>query len=261
MVIIVAALLSFVAMQLKPVQENNIKIEKMQNILASVRIESTPKNADELFEQFISTSFVLNENGEEIENVAAFDVDMMAQVSMIEAINKQKSLLTERNISPFTKFVSSFIKSKELDKYQVQSAIEKIKSDRELPVYVCTKEDSSAYYIFPLRGKGLWGPIWGYIALESDFNTVYGAVFDHKGETPGLGAEINQGWFQANFRGKKIFDGNTFKSIEVVKPGTVAVNDFNVDAISGGTITSKGVEAMLFDCLYGYNSFFELKKN
>ncbi len=127
--------------------------------------------------------------------------------------------------------------------------------ERQLPVYVA-KKDGKTYYIFPVYGKGLWGPIWGYVALEDDLNTIYGVTFDHKGETPGLGAEIATDWFQEQFKGKKILDENgNFVSIAVVKGGAPEGDEHAVDAISGGTITSKGLEAMLRDCLSAYVNF------
>ena len=113
----------------------------------------------------------------------------------------------------------------------------------------------------PLRGKGLWGPIWGYIALKNDFNTIAGAVFDHKGETPGLGAEINTTEFEQKFLNKQIFDQNeNFVSVKVIK-GIVKPDDLHsVDAISGGTITSKGLEDMIFNGLSSYLPFIKRTK-
>ncbi len=118
------------------------------------------------------------------------------------------------------------------------------------------------FLIFPLRGKGLWGPIWGYISLESDFNTIYGASFDHKAETPGLGAEISTKVFQAQFVGKKIYAGENLVSITVIKGSEVPKDgpEYGVDGISGGTITSKALQQMLFDCLSGYENFLNSKK-
>lgn len=260
MVVIVATLLTFVSLQLKPQQESNIRIEKIQNILTSVRLESTTKNAEQLYNKYFAESFVLNIKGDTLKDLNAFDVDLVKEADKIKKIKQLKSLLVEHSVSPFKKFLSSFINFKKTDVNSINDRIDKIESERQLPVYVCAMEDGSHYYVFPLRGKGLWGPIWGYISFENDMNTVYGAVFDHKTETPGLGAEISQGWFQVDFRGKKIFEGEQFKSIEVDKPGTVQKTDYNVDAISGGTITSKGVQSMLYDCLEGYIPFLETKK-
>ncbi|HQQ12675.1 MAG TPA: FMN-binding protein, partial [Bacteroidales bacterium] len=98
--------------------------------------------------------------------------------------------------------------------------------------------------------------------LKSDFNTIYGAMFDHKGETPGLGAEIGQQWFIEPFKGKTIFDQNgKFTSIQIIKGGAADDNPHGVDAISGGTITSKGVEKMIFDNLGSYQAFIQTHKN
>lgn len=135
------------------------------------------------------------------------------------------------------------------------AAIKAGNMDRSVPLYVAEKEGDT-YYIIPMRGKGLWGPVWGYLALESDGNTVVGATFDHKSETPGLGAEITTPMFTDQFPGKKISEAGMFKSISVVKAGT-STGDYAVDGISGGTITSNGVNDMLIDCLAPYAEYFK----
>lgn len=214
MVVLVALLLSLAAMQLKPFQDKNIEVEKKQNILASVRIKSTPQTAVDLYSKYISDSYVLNNRGEKKEGTDAFAVDMKTELS-------------------------------------------KPAADRSLPVFVASLDDGKKAYVMPLRGKGLWGPIWGYLSLQPDMNTVYGAVFDHQGETPGLGAEISTEWFQKPFEGKQIFeDSIRFVSVKVLKGGGTQDNPHAVDAISGGTITSKGLEAMLDSCLVQYKLFF-----
>lgn len=134
--------------------------------------------------------------------------------------------------------------------------LKKSVDEQVFPVFVNEKEGAKSY-ILPMRGKGLWGPIWGYVALEADLNTVLGAVFDHKGETPGLGAEISLGWFQAPFAGKTIYEGDEFVSIKVVKGGAAEDDMHGVDGISGGTITSDGVTDMLQERLSRYVPFFE----
>jgi Na+-transporting NADH:ubiquinone oxidoreductase subunit C len=130
----------------------------------------------------------------------------------------------------------------------LENQIRQPREAREYPVFVYSENGGPKKYVVPVRGKGLWGPIWGYVALEEDLNTIYGAVFDHEGETPGLGAEINTKGFQAPFAGKTLFDedGN-FVSVQVVKGGADPASAHQVDAISGGTITSKALEAMLID--------------
>jgi Na+-transporting NADH:ubiquinone oxidoreductase subunit C len=223
MVTVVAVLLSFVSTQLKPRQLMNIQIERKQDVLRSVGqatevAEADDKNTyiDEEFSRFISESYVVDFNGNQVD-VDAFEV-------MLE----------------------------------LNAEIRKPQEERNYPVFVYAKDGGEKKYVVPVRGKGLWGPIWGYVALDDDLNTIYGAIFDHQGETPGLGAEINTDWFQAPFVGKTLFnDAGEFVSIEVVKGGADPSNPHQVDAISGGTITSKGLEDMLKDCLTGYVAHFK----
>ncbi|NLX29846.1 MAG: NADH:ubiquinone reductase (Na(+)-transporting) subunit C [Bacteroidales bacterium] len=132
---------------------------------------------------------------------------------------------------------------------------------RILPVFECQTPEGLKY-ILPLRGTGLWGPIWGYLALNEDLNTIYGVNFDHQGETPGLGAEINTPAFQEPFRGKTIFDAaGKLVAIIVAKSNETAPAEHKVDAISGGTITSKGLQQMLLDDLTSYEKFITRKKS
>lgn len=126
---------------------------------------------------------------------------------------------------------------------------------QSLPVFVAVSDNGDTLHIFPLEGKGLWGPIWGYVSLRADLSTIEGATFDHKGETPGLGAEINTPAFESQFKEKTIYDGNSFVSVTVVKGGASPGNKHEVDAISGGTITSKGLQAMVHDCLIKYDKY------
>ncbi len=218
MVVLVAAILASVAMALKPLQTKNTEIEKKQDILTSVNIESTAGNASKLYEEKILKQYVVNSKGEIIEGVDAFNIDL----------KKEKAKRQEEQL---------------------------------LPVFECDTGEGIKY-IFPLRGTGLWGPIWGYISLNNDMNTIYGATFDHQGETPGLGAEISTKSFQSTFKGKKLFDlsGNLI-SITVKKSGQPAPEDYSVDGISGGTVTSKGLEKMLFDDLNSYKKFLISKKS
>lgn len=137
----------------------------------------------------------------------------------------------------------------------------KAPDDMVLPVFEC-KTDEGIKYVLPVRGSGLWGPIWGFVALNKDMNTIYGANFDHEGETPGLGAEIATPAFQKQFKGKTIFD-KTGKLICIIvaKKGQDAPIAHKVDAISGGTITSKGLQKMLFDDFSKYKAFLIKKKS
>lgn len=219
MVIIVAALLSVAAMTLQPFQKKNVEINKKQNILTSINIESTAKNAEELYEKYIIEIFAINTAGEKQEGVDAFTIDMKKELA---------KPLKERN----------------------------------LPVFISSREGSKQY-IIPVYGKGLWGPIWGYVALKDDLSTILGATFSHKGETPGLGAEIDTKDFQSKFIEKEIFnEQGKFVSVSILKAGAAKPDSkYEIDGISGGTITSVGVDAMLKDCLSSYETYFKNIKN
>lgn len=125
-----------------------------------------------------------------------------------------------------------------------------------MPVYEA-EIDGATKYVIPMSGAGLWGSIWGYLAVEAEGSTIYGAEFDHAGETPGLGAEIADTPFKGQFKGKSLFRDGEFRSIAVVKPGRTVANRDYVDGISGGTITSQGVDNMLLESVGEYKSFLE----
>lgn len=124
-------------------------------------------------------------------------------------------------------------------------------------IFVCSVNGQTKY-VFPLYGAGLWGAIWGYVALNSDRNTVYGAYFSHQSETPGLGAEIASTKFQDEFKNHKVLQGENI-GLSVVKYGKITDPTYQVDGISGGTITSKGVDAMIKSCLTNYMNFLKSK--
>ena len=148
------------------------------------------------------------------------------------------------------------------DAFNIDLRKEKLKpfNKQRLPVYESRLENGSKKIIIPLSGKGLWGPIWGYISFNDDNNTVYGVTFSHESETPGLGAQIATPNFQKQFIGKKIFDSyDEFVSIELIKSKNKDNNIHQVDAITGGTITSKGLEKMLRNCISSYEKFLKEK--
>jgi len=131
-------------------------------------------------------------------------------------------------------------------------------ADRQLPVMKCRLDDGSVKYVLPVYGAGLWGPIWGYIAVNEDGNTIYGANFSHEGETPGLGARIAEQPFQDEFKDKHLFINGEFKSVAVLKRGQKATNGAEqIDALTGATITSRGVSDMMADCLAPYQAFLK----
>lgn len=216
MVVIVGAALALTSLALKPKQQENIDADKMRQILAAALISSEKgANVVETYNKFITSSFVVNSEGEKVEGADAFTVNVADQ--------------------------------------------SKLSADkRELPVFEARTADGAVKYILPVYGAGLWGPIWGYVAFDSNGSTIYGAYFAHQGETPGLGAEIEKPAFSDQFKGKNVFKDGRFKPVAVVKAGQKPIDGEDyVDGISGGTITSKGVGAMLDNCLSPYKNFLK----
>lgn len=239
MVIVVAAVLSSAATFLKPFQEANIRTAKIMDILKSVNIETEKKEADANYLKYIVEEYTINPKGEIVSifknnqleqgDIRAFDIKL--KVELKKSANLKSGTSSE---------------------------------EPQFPLYVCNK-DGKTFYIIPMLGNGLWGPVWGNLALEDDFKTVLGANFGHAGETPGLGAEISTSDFEEQFSGKTIFDDNyNFKSISVVKGGAAILPQAQqihaVDAISGGTITSNAVSDMIRDCLSNYETYIKNNK-
>ena len=219
MVVVVASVLAFTASSLKDLQQENVRKEKMQNILATIGIEIDRDGAEVLFNKYIISQLALRNDG-----------------------------TVDESVDPF----SGIKLALELKKEPTQ---------QRFPLYLADVEGAS-YYIIPLRGAGLWDAIWGYIALESDRNTIKGAVFDHKAETAGLGAEITQQWFMDRFVGEKVFDNDgKLIGISVSKtnndPKDLDKNDHEVDAISGATITGDGISDMIIERLTHYQPYLE----
>ncbi len=186
-------------------------------------------------------------------------IDILKSVGITSDASTAEGLY-EEHIGANTKVINmqgEEVKGNAFD-VDMSKEVRKKPADRNYPLYICKLDNGEEKIIIPLRGAGLWGPIWGYISLNNDKKTVYGATFDHKGETPGLGAEISKDFFQIPFKGKSIYDDSgEFTSIAVVKGGGTENNSHAVDAISGGTITSKGVSAMLEECLLGYDKYLK----
>ena len=213
MVLVVASALAFTASSLKDLQASHVRKEKMQNILATIGVETDREQAETLYNQYITGELSLTSGGDLDQEVNAFEINL-------------------------------------------NNELKKPVDEQRFPLYEASVEGKK-YYIVPLRGAGLWNAIWGYIALEEDKNTIKGAVFDHLGETAGLGAEITQEWFQNRFLGEKVFDkdGNLV-GINVSKtnndPKDLDKDDHEVDAISGATITGDGVTNMILERLNHY---------
>ena len=184
-------------------------------------------------------------------------------ISILSAVNIE---VTRENAQEmFDKYVvgSEIISGKDLKAQAFDIDIKKeyrdknlTEADRNYPLYICEKNDVK-YYVIPVVGTGLWGPIWGFIALESDYRTIYGATFDHQGETPGLGAEIKYPSFSDMYAGEFVSDtSGVFIPIKVVKDSSGKGINAKVDGITGGTITSIGVEKMVNMTLEVYVNYF-----
>jgi len=233
LVVVLGVILASLSEGLKPFKEKNVRVKKKLDILsAMIDIEKegiTRANAEEEFPNYINIedAIILNYKGEvkkADENLKAFDIDIKKE-------NRDKTLSD---------------------------------ADKNYPLFIANgKKVDKTRYIIPVVGKGLWGPIWGYICLKEDMNTVLGVSFDHKTETPGLGAEINKAFFMDRWKDSKIIDEQgSYMKYEVVKDNSGATKgDSKIDGITGGTITSKGVEEMVNRTLKIYAAYFKNKKS
>ncbi|MBQ9312957.1 MAG: NADH:ubiquinone reductase (Na(+)-transporting) subunit C [Bacteroidales bacterium] len=231
LVVVVAAILAIVSMVLRKPQDNNIKAEQMQMILQAANKTVERVEAEKVYNNYVTTELGVKANGEVVAKYT----------------NGKQEL---GDIRPFSLNIKD-----EYKKYKANN------NDAVLPVFVYTKEDGESIYVVPVRGIGLWDEIWGYVALKSDANTVENVVFDHAGETPGLGGNIKDDpSFPASFVGKTIFEGDDFVSIAVEKR-VGKDNPHKVDALTGATLTSNGVSDMLKESLKFYVPYFKsLKK-
>lgn len=236
LVVVVAAVLAFTAMTLQPKQETNVKVETISKILTTAGLYNT--------EMEMSNDDILRTYSENIEEavVVNFEGEVISKMNTDEGkieIKGQSDLKAQNDLMK-----------------KINAGDASAKSKLELPVYIFNL-NGEKITVVPCYGAGLWGPIWGYLAFDKDMNTINGAVFDHKGETPGLGAEIATDWFCNNFKGKKIHNAqNEFVSIKVVKGGASEEDINGVDAISGGTITSAALEKAIDMWLRFYVPYF-----
>lgn len=227
MVLVVGSLLAGFASGLKPMVKANEKNEKQQNILYAIGINDNEESG--------AATFIT-------ENVQAeFD----------KYIKKQYVIEGEKVTENPEAYLIDI--KKEGTKAKKEGYV------RRLPLFVGEK-DGTEVYVVPVRGKGLWDAIWGFIAMDKSM-TIQGVYFDHKGETPGLGAEIKQRYFMDDFTGEKFLDGEAFKGIAVAKgnndPKNLDKTDYEVDALAGATITGDGVAAMLKKDMKMYVPYFK----
>ena len=222
MVLLVGSVLALIYMALKPKQDENIANDTRKQILSALHIAAPDESqVKETYEKYVIQDLLVDAQGNIVDSTENVAFDV-----------------------------------------QMKSNVKLPDAERKLPVMKCKMDDGSTKYVLPVYGAGLWGPIWGYIAMNDDGNTIYGANFSHEGETPGLGARIADNDFQDAFQGKHLFKDGEFKNVVVLKKGQTATNGAEqVDALTGATITSRGVSDMLDDCLARYEGFLKKLQN
>ena len=231
-VTIVAAVLAFVASKLGPAQNANAKAETLRQMMSAAGIKPTDelyatKNADilQLYADNIDEAYTIDLKGEKNGELGT----AMENIQLVDKLKPQNKAI-------------------------------KAEGEVTLPVYVF----KSGKVVIPIYGAGLWGPVWGYIAFEHDCHTIAGAYFDHEGETPGLGAKIkDEPWFREKFAGKTVeWDEDPAFRLEKNAEATGATNA--VDAITGATMTSKGLNEALnvwfkaYENHLGLGAFFNM---
>lgn len=228
MVVLAAVLLAVAATSLKPAQQENEKIDKMEQILRSIGQTPEKSEVKNVYNKFIKEEILLDGEGTVLKT---FKGD---ELTNSEAFNNNTEL-----------------------EMKLLKKGEKSAKDVRLNAFVADV-NGKLVYILPLNGAGLWNKIWGYISVDAtDHSTVFGADFGNAGETPGLGAEISTTRFADQFKGKELYKEGVFKGIAVVKPGHTAEGQDAVDGISGGTLTSNGVHDMLKASLAPFSKFLE----
>ena len=227
MVVVVGSVLAFLASGLSDRIKENERFEKQQNILYAMGVN---ENEDEGNVNFIPTDRVEGEFSKYITEQLVISGDQITNDEEAYLIDLKKQL-----------------------------AIAKTGETPKLPLFIGEK-DGKKYYIIPMYGKGLWDAIWGFVALDNNL-VVQGVYFDHKGETPGLGANIKQRYFMDDFAGESILDGTRYAGIAVAKGNNDPVNkikdDNEVDALAGATITGNGVSAMIRESVNLYKDYLE----
>jgi Na+-transporting NADH:ubiquinone oxidoreductase subunit C len=228
MVVVVGSILAFLASGLRPAIQENERFEKQQNILYAMGVNENGDDSGSV--NFIPTDKVEGEFSQFIKEQLVIQGDEISQNDEAYLIDLKKQL----------------------------AAIKK-GQDYKLPVFIGDR-DGKKFYIIPMYGKGLWDAIWGFIALDETM-TVQGVYFDHKGETPGLGANIKMRYFMDDFTGESILNGTQYAGISVAKGNNDPLNktkdDNEVDALAGATITGNGVSAMIKESVQLYKPYLE----
>ena len=235
-VVVVAALLAFVSQSLKAKQDANEKADTISQMLTSAQYGTKPELSS------LGNVAVLDKYAEEIAGAFVIDLDG----------NKVRDLGIERSgIEVYSP------KALKRQNYNIKGGANKT-GEPEIPVF----QFKNGRTVVPIYGAGLWGPIWGYISFDADNVTIGGAYFDHESETAGLGAKIKDDpSFQARFVGEQA-DFNSNNVFEIVKGGAPkdaegqSLKDNKIDAITGATMTSNGLEAAIDTWLAAYSKYF-----
>lgn len=227
--VILGGALSLTSVGLKPLQDKQVELDTKKKILGAVMDISNIEDPNEVLRVYSEKvkSLVVDYDGNEL------TTDPKGNPYVAEKVNIQKN-----------------------SKLDAQ--------ERAYPVFMFIGESGEVEaYIFPTFGAGLWDWISSYVAFGKDLNTIKGIAFDHKGETPGLGARLTEPGVQSRFEGKKIFDeNNNLVSVRVVKgEGNTGLSDYEVDGLSGATMTTKGVNVMLLHYLECYAAYIEKIKS
>lgn len=200
------------------------------------------------------------------ENIALEQKENILSTVMVLKDEDNASDIYAKRVKAFVvDYNGNVVEGKSTTDIDVAAEYKKPAKERMLPVYEFRSEadpNKIEYVVLPLHGFGLWDRIWGYVALQSDFNTIQGMVFQHKGETPGLGARIASEEIQDRYKSKKVFEGEQIASVEMMKGegNDYASQAHKVDGMSGATLTAKGVNNMLKDYLVCYENYIKKTK-
>jgi len=221
----------------------------------------------------ITCSLLLSGAAALLEKKQAYNIELDRKINVLKAFGvdvvdeKGKKTLSDEEVDGyFQEYISEFVLDGKTGKIipgrtTAELSKDDLKQKSLLPLYLWTEQGSVKKYAFPISGKGLWSTLYGYMALEDDLATIIGITFYKHGETPGLGGECEQPWFQNAFKGKRVWDKGKLLPFEVVKGGVAnkypSGNNYAVDGISGATITSQGIQTFIRSDLVLYNNYFQ----
>ena len=218
--IVCSLLLSLASEGLRSLKEKNVEIDKKKNILNAIGLNITSLSNSDIDKYFLN-------------NIDTLIIDIDGEINNILTIPDLVAI--ENNQTGEVKYYNN--------------------DNEYLPMY---EDNSRNVVVLPISGKGLWSTLFGYFAIDSrNYSTVRGITFYKHKETPGLGGEVSKKWFQSNFIGKEIYENNNLNSVKVAKAGYADENSlYEVDGISGATITSNGVTTFLLRDLQRYEKYF-----